>query len=188
MIAPKQIETALGLPDPSHVPERLQDGVDGAQLRRAAGADGQLGNRRRSSTASRGGSSSRRRRPGAAQPEKRARFLGFETNRVASGRGLRMRQCPLLLTPPRLPATDPRRGPRAPVTASRAPPIRMRGRAPQYLELKANVHRKLLNRLNLEALAHGRPRARRERDPDAALRAASPRKARRSASPSASRS
>ena len=24
---------------------------------------------------------------------------------------------------------------------------------PQYLELKANVHRKLLNRLNLEALA-----------------------------------
>src|SRR6476661_6900094 len=31
---------------------------------------------------------------------------------------------------------------------------------PQYLELKANVHRKLLNRLNLEALASAeRPRA-----------------------------
>src|SRR4026209_3004522 len=31
---------------------------------------------------------------------------------------------------------------------------------PQYLELKANVHRKLLNRLNLEALANAeRPRA-----------------------------
>src|SRR5688500_19150248 len=31
---------------------------------------------------------------------------------------------------------------------------------PQYIELKANVHRKLLNRLNLEALATAdRPRA-----------------------------
>src|ERR687890_708455 len=36
-----------------------------------------------------------------------------------------------------------------------APPARPRPEAPrpQYLELKANVHRKLLNRLNLEALA-----------------------------------
>src|ERR1041385_6560554 len=34
-------------------------------------------------------------------------------------------------------------------------PARQRAEAPrpQYLELKANVHRKLLNRLNLEALA-----------------------------------
>jgi pilus assembly protein CpaF len=44
-------------------------------------------------------------------------------------------------------ARDPR--------AVRAEPVR-----PQYLELKANVHRKLLNRLNLEALASAdRPRA-----------------------------
>jgi pilus assembly protein CpaF len=42
------------------------------------------------------------------------------------------------------------------------PPTRPRPEAPrpQYLELKANVHRKLLNRLNLEALASAeRPRA-----------------------------
>src|ERR671920_568138 len=42
------------------------------------------------------------------------------------------------------------------------PPARPRPEAPrpQYLELKANVHRKLLNRLNLEALASAdRPRA-----------------------------
>ncbi len=48
-------------------------------------------------------------------------------------------------------------------TAIAAPPSRQpRGEAPrpQYLELKANVHRKLLNRLNLEALANAeRPRA-----------------------------
>src|SRR5919198_1774449 len=45
-----------------------------------------------------------------------------------------------------------------------ATPARPMGRAdsprPQYIELKANVHRKLLNRLNLEALASAdRPRA-----------------------------
>src|SRR5436853_6708180 len=32
-------------------------------------------------------------------------------------------------------------------------PVRIEAPRPQYLELKANVHRKLLNRLNLEALA-----------------------------------
>jgi pilus assembly protein CpaF len=32
-------------------------------------------------------------------------------------------------------------------------PVRPEGTRPQYIELKANVHRKLLNRLNLEALA-----------------------------------
>ena len=42
--------------------------------------------------------------------------------------------------------------------ASRQP--RAEAPRPQYLELKANVHRKLLNRLNLEALANAeRPRA-----------------------------
>ena len=44
--------------------------------------------------------------------------------------------------------------------------VRPRGRSaprPQYLELKANVHRKLLNRLNLEALAQADRVARRER-------------------------
>ena len=48
-------------------------------------------------------------------------------------------------------------------SAVAAPPARQpRADAPrpQYLELKANVHRKLLNRLNLEALAYAeRPRA-----------------------------
>ena len=42
------------------------------------------------------------------------------------------------------------------VPASRipaAPASRFEAPRPQYLELKANVHRKLLNRLNLEALA-----------------------------------
>src|SRR4051794_11585264 len=39
--------------------------------------------------------------------------------------------------------------------ATPAPALRSRADAPrtQYIELKANVHRKLLNRLNLEALA-----------------------------------
>ena len=41
--------------------------------------------------------------------------------------------------------TPPAGGPR--------PPVRPDAPRPQYLELKANVHRKLLNRLNLEALA-----------------------------------
>src|SRR4051794_29114778 len=41
-----------------------------------------------------------------------------------------------------------------------ARPARIEAPRPQYLELKANVHRKLLNRLNLEALASAdRPRA-----------------------------
>ena len=44
-IPPKQIETRARPPDSSHVPERLQDGVDGAQLGRAAGADRQLRDR-----------------------------------------------------------------------------------------------------------------------------------------------
>ena len=53
-----------------------------------------------------------------------------------------------LNTPP-----DPKGGP--PKTPVRPDPPR-----PQYIELKANVHRKLLNRLNLEALASvERPRA-----------------------------
>ena len=44
-------------------------------------------------------------------------------------------------------ATPPR--PTAPVFAAKAQPPRA-----QYVELKGNVHRKLLNRLNLEALAN----------------------------------
>src|SRR6476646_7875363 len=54
-------------------------------------------------------------------------------------------------------ATDPATGPR---TAGAAPrpeqaPVRIATPPPRpgYVELKANVHRKLLNRLNLEALA-----------------------------------
>ena len=44
--------------------------------------------------------------------------------------------------------------------ATPARPARIEAPRPQYLELKANVHRKLLNRLNLEALASAdRPRA-----------------------------
>src|SRR3954463_317193 len=51
------------------------------------------------------------------------------------------------------------------ITPSQAPgaaarPARAEAPRPQYIELKANVHRKLLNRLNLEALASAeRPRA-----------------------------
>ena len=52
-IPPKQIETRARPPDSPHVPERLQDGVDRAQLRRAAGADAATPRSRRSSTASR---------------------------------------------------------------------------------------------------------------------------------------
>jgi rsbT antagonist protein RsbS len=46
-------------------------------------------------------------------------------------------------------------------TPAPARPARVDAVRPQYLELKANVHRKLLNRLNLEALA-GADRARAE--------------------------
>src|SRR3970040_2087370 len=47
--------------------------------------------------------------------------------------------------------------PSAPRAAATPIPVAPR---PQYIELKANVHRKLLNRLNLEALASAeRPRA-----------------------------
>src|SRR4051812_43776698 len=38
--------------------------------------------------------------------------------------------------------------------APRFPPSRVAPARPQYVELKANIHRKLLNRLNLEALAN----------------------------------
>src|SRR5918998_1953656 len=41
----------------------------------------------------------------------------------------------------------------SPPSAAPARPSRVEATRPQYLELKANVHRKLLNRLNLEALA-----------------------------------
>jgi pilus assembly protein CpaF len=40
-----------------------------------------------------------------------------------------------------------------PPTAGAAPRVRPEAPRPQYIELKANVHRKLLNRLNLESLA-----------------------------------
>src|SRR5690349_23518594 len=40
-----------------------------------------------------------------------------------------------------------------PPTAAPAPPRVVQPPRPQYLELRAQVHRKLLNRLNLEALA-----------------------------------
>src|SRR4249920_4273968 len=52
--------------------------------------------------------------------------------------------------------------PNAPVTTPRPlpGPARPAAMSRQYSELKANVHRKLLNRLNLEALAQAdRPRA-----------------------------
>ena len=54
----------------------------------------------------------------------------------------------------------------------RRPAARPQPPRPQYLELKASVHRKLLNRLNLEALAQSDRVARGERDPHAARRAA----------------
>src|SRR3954453_4180178 len=41
----------------------------------------------------------------------------------------------------------------SPAPGAPARPGRVEAPRPQYLELKANVHRKLLNRLNLEALA-----------------------------------
>ena len=64
-IPPKQIETRARTPDSSHVPERLQDRVDGAQLRRAAGAERRLGDRGAVRSRSPAASSSRRppRRP-----------------------------------------------------------------------------------------------------------------------------
>src|SRR3954453_20050705 len=58
------------------------------------------------------------------------------------------------------------------ITPSQAPggpaprTTRVEAPRPQYLELKANVHRKLLNRLNLEALASAeRSRAQAETRP-----------------------
>ena len=51
--------------------------------------------------------------------------------------------------------------PPTPTAGARAP--RADAPRPQYIELKANVHRKLLNRLNLEALASAERRARRSR-------------------------
>jgi pilus assembly protein CpaF len=44
-------------------------------------------------------------------------------------------------------------GPAAPAAAARTPAPRQQAVRQQYLELRANVHRKLLTRLNLEALA-----------------------------------
>src|SRR6185436_7827813 len=61
--------------------------------------------------------------------------------------------------------TSPPSGP----TPVRAVP-RPEAPRPGYLELKGNIHRKLLNRLNLEALASA-DRARRIGDPDPAVRA-----------------
>ena len=77
-IAPKQIETALGYADPPHVPERLQDRLDGAQLGRAARADGQLGDRGAVRPASRAASArdrraARTRSLGAGEARTRAR-------------------------------------------------------------------------------------------------------------------
>src|SRR5690349_20773229 len=72
---------------------------------------------------------------------------------------------PLSITtpPPSPPGATPANGPRPapaaptpPPTAARPPqPGARAAQAPRqaYLDLKANVHRKLLNRLNLEALA-----------------------------------
>ena len=76
---------------------------------------------------------------------------------------------------PESPASGPYRMPVAP-SALRA--------TQQYVELKANVHRKLLNRLNLEALAHADRRARRAKSARWWV-SCSPRKRRRSACPSA---
>ena len=78
MIAPKQIETALGYADPPHVPERLQDRVHRAQLRRAAGARRTTRRSRRSSTASRARSSRPARRP-TKPPSRSASRLQFQS-------------------------------------------------------------------------------------------------------------
>ena len=43
--------------------------------------------------------------------------------------------------------------PNGPSTPAPAPAFRPQAPRAQYVELKANVHRRLLNRLNLEALA-----------------------------------
>ena len=63
-----------------------------------------------------------------------------------------------------------------PPRCRRRPRRRRSRRGPATSSCKANVHRKLLNRLNLEALAQRRPRARRKRDPHARQRAARRRK------------
>ena len=73
LIAPKQIETALGYCDSPHLPERLQDGVDGAQLRRAAGADEPLRDRGAVRAASRGSLRRTRRTTRSRSRSRRAR-------------------------------------------------------------------------------------------------------------------
>ena len=137
LIAPKQIETALGLRHPPHVLERLSDRVDRTQLGRPARADEQLGNfdavRRLHTSASRP-SGRREARAGATQGIPRDPLIGTIAMTVS-------------ITPTQTAGVPPR-------------PARVEAPRPQYLELKANVHRKLLNRLNLEALASAeRPRA-----------------------------
>jgi pilus assembly protein CpaF len=62
-----------------------------------------------------------------------------------------MSTAPMIPAPPSL---GPKASPGAPPSGPAArPPARQDAPRPQYLQLKANVHRKLLNRLNLEALA-----------------------------------
>ena len=161
-IPPKQIETALGYPihhtfpsDYKTVSTALNSGVPLALTR-------QLRASRRSSTASRGSCSIRQPTSEAAaprsgaRPRPRASRVHLVTDHEHS--------LPSLAPPTR----------RRPPARRAARPTR---RAPQYLELKANVHRKLLNRLNLEALAQADRAARRERNPHAARSSCWPRRA-----------
>src|SRR4051794_5514928 len=56
------------------------------------------------------------------------------------------------ITPPTTPGSPSVKAP-APPTAGPRAPVRQEAPRPGYVQLKGNVHRKLLNRLNLEALA-----------------------------------
>ena len=124
--------------DSPHVPERLQDGVDGAQFRRAAGARRQHRDRGavRRLHAPHHRSGRRRRSAGASETRRQAAVSSASRH---SGK----RPWPQSAAQRRTAAPP---GP-CQVRRSRPPSSR------QYAELKANVHRKLLNRLNLEALA-----------------------------------
>ena len=112
--------------DSSHLRERLPSGFDGIEFRRAAGTEQRLRNRQAIRQFTQSAIT-----PETPVPEKRLAFLGLLRSSPSHDFSLNY--------------DDQRRA----VGRGR------RSDAPrrQYVELKANVHRKLLGRLNLEALA-----------------------------------
>ncbi len=139
-IPPKQIEGALGHPIHHTFPSDYKTVSTALELRHAAGADRQLGHRHAVRSLHASDSRSRRPRP---SPHRRPSAT------CSASRSSRPSGNPMM-------TTLAQSGPLAPSSSALGGPGRpLPTQAPraQYVELKANVHRKMLNRLNLEALS-----------------------------------